>query len=102
MTNYLHNTFSDNYEPTVLDVYNGKKMIDNVQVDLELHDTSGERGLVGNRKVIYQGADVFMLCIAIDKKDSFDNIDFWVDEIRSEASQVPIYLILTKSDMDDG
>ena len=101
ITNYLHNTFTDNYEPTVLDVYNGTKSVNKMQVDLELHDTSGDDNLSQNRKVVYEGADLILLCVAINKKDSFDNIGKWEAEVDAVVPGIPVYLLLTKSDMDD-
>ena len=74
ITNYLHNTFTDNYEPTVLDVYKGTKGINKEQVELELHDTSGDDNLEANRKVQYTGADCFMICIAVNNRSSFTNL----------------------------
>ena len=81
ITNYLHNTFSENYEPTVLDVYKGTKSVNKTQVNLELHDTSGDDNLQANRKVQYQGAHCFMICVAVNKRSSFDNIAKWKEEI---------------------
>ena len=101
ITNYLHNTFSENYEPTVLDVYKGTKSVNKTQVNLELHDTSGDDNLQANRKVQYQGAHCFMICVAVNKKSSFDNISKWKEEITSVIDGKPIFLILTKSDIDD-
>ena len=46
---YLHNNFSDDYEPTVLDVYKGPKNVDKQMVDLEIHDTSGDENLGASR-----------------------------------------------------
>ena len=100
ITNYLHNTFSENYEPTVLDVYKGTKSVNKTQVNLELHDTSGDDNLQANRKVQYQGADCFMICVAVNKRSSFDNISKWKEEITSVIDNRPIFLILTKSDID--
>ncbi len=81
ITNYLHNTFSENYEPTVLDVYKGTKSINKMQVTLELHDTSGDDNLASNRLVQYQGADCFMICVAVNKESSLVSVDKWVAEI---------------------
>ena len=64
ITNFLENEFTDNYEPTVLDVYKGTKNINDRQIDLELHDTSGDEHLGVNRKAQYEGADVFAICVS--------------------------------------
>lgn len=64
ITNYLNNTFTEDYEPTVLDVYKGIKNVKKKQIEIEIHDTSGDEHLGVNRKVQYKDADVFMICVA--------------------------------------
>ena len=51
ITNYLQNAYTDIYEPTVLDVYKGKRTFSykedgeskKATVKLEIHDTSGDK-----------------------------------------------------------
>ena len=100
ISNFLHNTFTENYEPTDMDIYNGRLSINEQQVDVEFHDTSGADNLAQNRKVIYESADVFMICIATHDENSLRNVDKWKSEIRSVNQKAPFYLILTKSDTD--
>jgi small GTP-binding protein len=64
ITNYLFNSFSDEYEPTVLDVYRGTKNVKKKQYEIEIHDTSGDEHLGVNRKIQYKGADAFVICCA--------------------------------------
>ena len=64
ITNYLKNTFNEDYEPTVLDVFKGTKNVNKKQVEVEIHDTSGDEHLGVSRKVQYQGSDGFMICVA--------------------------------------
>ena len=40
--NYLENSFSEDYEPTVLDIYRGTKNVKKRQIEIEIHDTSGD------------------------------------------------------------
>ena len=40
-----------------------------------------------------------MICVASDKRDSFDNIPKWMAEIQLIEDKKPISLILTKSDL---
>ena len=68
--NYLENQFSENYEPTVLDVYRGTKNIKRRQIDIEIHDTSGDENLGVNRQIQYRGADIFMICYAANSPES--------------------------------
>ena len=68
--NYLDNEFSEDYEPTVLDVYHGTKNFMKREIQVEIHDTSGDEHLNVNRTIKYGGADVFMICVAINNKTS--------------------------------
>ena len=101
ITNYLFNNFSDNYEPTVLDVFQGKKNVKKKQYQLEIHDTSGDDYLGVNRAIQYKHADCFMLCVAVNNRTSLDRITEWKAEIMAVEKQKPIYLILTKSDLTE-
>ena len=68
--NFLENIFDDNCEPTILDVYRGIKKVDETQVELEIHDTSGDVLLGYSRTVQYQDADCFMICVACNSPES--------------------------------
>ena len=97
--NYLHNRYDDDYEPTVLDVYKGVKNVQKHQLEVEIHDTSGDEHLGVNRRVQYVGADVFMICAAANRPESFENIAKWRSEIIEVCPYTPVLLILTKSDL---
>ena len=93
ITNYLNNTFNNDYEPTVLDVYRGTKNINRKQMELEIHDTSGDEQLGVNRTVQFNGADIFMLCVATDNIRSFESVEKWLMEIRTVSDSHPIVLV---------
>ena len=97
--NYLDNTFSEEYEPTVLDVYKGTKAVKRRQIDIEIHDTSGDEHLGVNRQIQYKGSDVFIVAVAANNPDSLKNVPKWVTEIRSIRPETPILIVLTKGDL---
>ena len=99
ITNYLHNSFTEDYEPTVLDVYRGIKAVKKYQLNIEIHDTSGDEHLGVNRKVQYRGADCFMICVACNNQESLDNVNRWKVEIQDIEATKPIMLVLTKSNL---
>ena len=101
ITNYLHNSFSEDYEPTVLDVYRGIKAVKKYQIQIEIHDTSGDEHLGVNRKVQYRGADCFMICVACNNQESLESVNRWKIEIQDIEAMKPIMLVLTKSDLLD-
>ena len=99
--NYLDNSFSDEYEPTVLDVYKGTKAVRRRQIDIEIHDTSGDEHLGVNRQIQYKGADIFMVCVAANNADSLESVTKWANEIRQACPMAPIVLVITKIDLLD-
>ena len=99
ITSYLNNQFSDEYEPTVLDVYKGTKNVKKKQYEIEIHDTSGDEHLGVNRRVQYKDADCFMICVAANQPSSFEHISMWKHEIQEIEAEKPIALILTKGDL---
>ena len=36
---------------------------------MEVHDTGGDPEYESNRKMVYQGADLFLLCVSADRND---------------------------------
>ena len=38
-------------------------------MEMEIHDTGGDPEYGANRKMVYQGADLFLLCVSADRKD---------------------------------
>ena len=99
ITNYLNNEFTENYEPTVLDVYKGTKNVKKKAVKIEIHDTSGDDHLGVNRKVQYENADLFWICVAANNPVSLENIGKWRAEIQEVEQQRPTCLVLTKKDL---
>ena len=100
MRSYLSSDFKeDDYTPTVLDVYKGRKNVDSFSLDVEIHDTSGDENLSVNRHIQYNDTDLFVLCVAVDLRASFKNVKRWVSEIKQARPDAPIALILTKRDL---
>ena len=64
----------DDYEPNVLDVFRGPKNLDNQEILLEIHDTSGDPHLGVNRQVVFNKTDCFMLCVAVNNRTSYENV----------------------------
>ena len=98
---YLFNEFSDDYEPSVLDIYKGTKNVKKTQIELEIHDTSGDDHLGANRATQYKDCDVFMICVAVNNPTSLENCTKWKNEIKNVEPEKPIMLILTKIDLRD-
>ena len=99
ITNYNTNAFSDEHIPNVLDVFNGEREIGGQLVQIEIVDTSGDNLLGANRQLVYGGTDCFMLCCAVNNRDSLDALVSFKAEVRSVNSKAPIVLVGTKTDL---
>ena len=47
--NYLENNFTDDYVPSMLEVFTGTKEINGKSIKMEIHDTSGEESFKSTR-----------------------------------------------------
>ena len=99
----IKNTFDANYSPTIgfeyahLFVKAGDKVI-----KLSLWDTCGQeiyRSLVSS---FYRNATFAILVYSINSRESFDNLDGWLNDIRTSGSvDVKMCLIGNKKDLED-
>ena len=71
-------------------------------VDIGLWDTAGQDDYARLRPISYPGADIFIICFAIDRMDSFSNItSVWIPEAIHYGKDVPRILIGMKHDLRD-
>merc|ERR550534_79480 len=98
---YAENSFPEGYVPTVFDTYSmsidlqpGMKKI------IEIFDTAGQEEYDRLRPLAYPGTSLFMVCFAVDRESSFDNIkQKWVPEVRHHVPRAKIVLVGTKTDL---
>lgn len=64
-------------------------------------DIAGQAKFQRFRKHYYQGADGVFLVFDLTKKESFQNIPRWHQDIKHHLGEVPGYLIGNKSDLED-
>ncbi|BFZ13896.1 hypothetical protein BsWGS_16935 [Bradybaena similaris] len=99
LTSYVDNAFPEDYVPTVFDNTTVDVVVDNIDVTLSLWDTAGQEDYDRLRPLSYPGADVFLLCFALNHKASADNIKSkWQPELSQYCPQAPIVLVGTKLD----
>lgn len=62
------------YIPTVFDNYASTMKVDDSVVSLGLWDTAGQEDFDRLRVLSYEHADIFLLCFAIDRRKSYENL----------------------------
>ena len=61
---------------------------------------TGQEDFDAIRPMSYPGTNVFLLCFAVDKRDTFKNVQAkWVPELKQHQPKVPILLLGTKCDL---
>ncbi len=100
---YVNNTHIDIYIPTIgLDFQIKKTIMDDKQIKLQIWNASGDQKYRDIRKNYYIGAMGVLLVFDITNKESFQNLNKWLDDIRKHApDNAIITLVGNKSDLDD-
>ncbi|CAF1082375.1 unnamed protein product [Rotaria sp. Silwood1] len=67
---------------------------------LQVWDTAGQDRYKCITSSFYHGAHDIIICFDIMNRDSFDNVDKWLEEVKRHCgNQPPVYLVGTKSDL---
>jgi small GTP-binding protein len=92
--------FPERYVPTIFENYTQNADIVGVPYKLRIWDTAGQDEYDRLRPLSYSGANVILLCFALDSKQSFVNLtDRWIGEVKHYCPNAKIILIGTKKDL---
>ena len=97
------NYFEDFYSPTVgFEFLTFNVKIEDQNIKLHIWDTCGQevyRSLISS---FYRSASLAIIVYSIDNEESFNNIEKWLNDIKTQSSpDVKIFLIGNKADLDD-
>ena len=97
------NYFEDFYSPTVgFEFLTFNVKVQEKAVKLQIWDTCGQevyRSLISS---FYRSASLAIIVYSIDNENSFNNIEKWLNDIKSQSSpDVKIFLIGNKVDLAD-
>ena len=97
------NHFEECYSPTVgFEFFILNLRIDDKNVKLQIWDTCGQEAYRSLITSFYRNASLAILVYSIDNQNSFDNIESWLNEIKSQANPgTKIFLIGNKTDLAD-
>ena len=95
--------FEDYYAPTVgFEFYSLNVKLNDQIIKLQIWDTCGQeeyKSLISN---FYRNSSLAILTYAINNKISFDNLEMWLNEVKTLGSpDVKIFLIGNKNDLED-
>ena len=97
------NIFEMEYAPTIgFEFMAFFVKIDDKIVKMQIWDTCGQevyRSLISS---FYNNSSLAVMVYSIDNEDSFNNLEFWLNEIRIKANpDINIFLIGNKCDLED-
>jgi small GTP-binding protein len=100
-TRFAYGTFTDGYISTLgVDFIVKSLPLDNYIVKLQAWDTAGQERYAGVRPIYYRGARGALLVFDITTRQSFVNVDKWLEQIHKfSGPEVPIILVGNKIDL---
>ena len=100
---FIQNTFTENSKATVGVEFISKSYKINDQVfKIEIWDTAGQERYKSITAAYYKGAKGALIVYDTTQKESFENIDKWMREIKEKSSKdMKLMIIGNKTDLKD-
>ena len=100
---YLKGRFDANSKATVGVEFGTKNIeINNKKIKIQIWDTAGQERYRSITSAYYRGAKGAFIVYDITRKETFDNIDKWVADLKNNGDDnISIVLIGNKSDLDE-
>lgn len=103
ITRFCENSFKDSYVTTIGVDFKIKTLsVGDRRYKLQIWDTAGQERFKNITQTYYKGAAGIILAYSITDRNSFENVERWINQIDTNApSDVSKILIATKSDLSD-
>ena len=102
LSKYLNNEFDENSKATIGVEFSLKTFeIDHNTIKVQIWDTAGQERYRSITSAYYKGAKGALLVYDISRKETFENIDNWVADLKENGeSDMTTVLIGNKSDLE--
>ena len=103
MSKYLKNEFHEDTKATVGVEFGSKQFkIEGHNIRAQIWDTAGQERYKSTTSAYYKGAKGAFVVYDITRKESFDSIDKWINDLYSSADKkLTIVVIGNKNDLED-
>ncbi len=100
---YIKNEFHEDFNATIGVEFSHKQFtVDNHKIKAQIWDTAGQERYKAITRAYYKGAKGAFIVYDITRKETFDNIDKWRNELTNSCNQeVTILLIGNKCDLEE-
>ena len=101
ITRYTKNTFTGTYLTTIgIDFQVKYVPFEDKRVRLQIWDTAGQERFRNIAKSYFHSSDGFIIVYDIASKDSFEKLNFWIEQIKLNAPENTICILVgNKSDL---
>ena len=99
----VKNYFENYYSPTVgFEFFTFNVKLKDTKIRLQIWDTCGQEVYRSLIRGFYRNASLAILVYSIDDKNSFSNLESWLNEIKTQGNpDVKIFVIGNKVDLED-
>ena len=98
---YFDDGFTDNFNTTIGVDFKSKEIIKD-KLKIQIWDTAGQERFKSITSSYYKNAHCVILFFDTTNKKSFDNLQYWYDEVHKYNSTNPIFILVgTKKDLKD-
>ena len=76
----------------------------NEKIKISIYDTAGQEKFRNIVKHYYKGANGILLIYDITKRDTFEKLDFWIEDLKENSDNIDnlyIHLIGNKNDLEE-
>ena len=93
----------DDYQATIgFDIFKYKSKVNDIVINLNIWDTCGLIDFSACTPSLFKNANIALVVYAIDKKKSFENLDNWINCVKSNSKpDTEIFIVGNKNDLED-
>ena len=102
LSRYINNSFSETTRSTVGVELSAKvEEINNTKIKIQIWDTAGQERYKSITKTYYKGAKGALIVYDITNKESFKNVDKWINDLKESGDDdVSILIVGNKCDLE--
>ena len=106
-SNYIHRFIEEEFNPVHVSTvgFDFKTKICEVpnlnkRIKFQIWDTAGQEKYMSINKTLFQKVQGIILMYDITNKESFNNLDIWMEAIKENSNESPVILIGNKIDLE--
>jgi len=99
---FIHNKFQSGYLMTIgMEPYSRFETIKDTRICLQLWDIAGQDRFASMRQIFFKGSLGALVTYDLTRRQSFENLDTWIREARTESPRIMLMLVGNKNDLED-